>query len=120
MGLGAFVHVVSPIWCFFWWYRRSKVCVTLLPFTDNNYKGMSRFQQDNASAHTSKTYKDFFMEDVINFIELPAKYPDLNPIDNLWVILELKVYAQGKQYCHLKELKEAISDSWEMYQRKCW
>ena len=43
----------------------------------------------------------------------PANSPDLNPVKNLWAILCHSVYADGKQYTNITELKAAIISSWE-------
>ena len=38
----------------------------------------------------------------------PACSPDLNPIENFWSILKLKIYEDGKQYLSKNCLWEAI------------
>ena len=42
-----------------------------------------------------------------------ARLPDMNPIKNLWSILEAIVYANGKQYYNFNELTTAILLEWE-------
>ena len=42
----------------------------------------------------------------------PAKSSDLNPIENLWGILSREVYANGRQYSSLTELKSVIEEKW--------
>lgn len=90
---------------------------TLLSVNDAAYKGMTRFRQDNASSHTSKHNKEFFIEETVTVME--SKSPGLNPIESLYAILALDVYAQWKQYYDLEELKQTIRDEWEKSQRKC-
>ena len=46
-------------------------------------------------------------------MDWPANFPDLNPMENLWAILCRSVYAGGKQYTNITELKAAIISSWE-------
>lgn len=70
------------------------------------------FQQDNASVHTSKLTLDWLKSKKVNFLDWPSKSPDLNPIENLWGILVRKVYANGKQYNSVDELKTNLVKCW--------
>lgn len=70
------------------------------------------FQQDNASIHTARLTRDFFEERNIDVLDWPACSPDLNPIENLWGWLVRQVYAGGKQYDNILDLKNAIRDGW--------
>jgi hypothetical protein len=45
-------------------------------------------------------------------IPWPSLSPDLNPIENLWGLLARKVYANGRQFHTIAELKTAITQSW--------
>ena len=42
----------------------------------------------------------------------PARFPDFNIIENCWAELVHGVYANGKQYRHIQELKNAIVREW--------
>lgn len=70
------------------------------------------FQQDNASIHSARTAKDFFREQNINVLDWPSRSIDLNPIENIWGILARQVYANGRQFNSVTELKTAIKLAW--------
>jgi len=57
-----------------------------------------KFQQDNASIHTSKETRTFFEKKKMRVLDWPSKSPDLNPMENLWGDLARTVYKNGKQY----------------------
>lgn len=50
------------------------------------------FQHDNAPIHTTYIVRDTRAELAIEIIEWPRYSPDLNPIENLWVLLKAAIY----------------------------
>lgn len=74
------------------------------------------FQQDNAAIHVSRRSMEWFEEKNIPLLGWPACSPDLNPIENLWGWLARKVYANGRQFETVSELKEAIREAWSQIQ----
>ena len=84
----------------------------LLPFWNTRTENSVVYQRDNASIHTARTTKQFFVDHNIPVMEWPANSPDLNPAENVWGMLVRKIYADGVQYNNTKDLKNAILAAW--------
>jgi transposase len=84
----------------------------LLPFLVTKHDDGYIFQQDNASIHASRETTAWLESNEIVRMEWPALSPDLNPIENLWAVLVRKIYAGGRQFHGLDELKREIERAW--------
>jgi transposase len=63
----------------------------------------SVFVQDGAPAHTVKVTQRWCSENLSAFLkkdELPPNSPDLNPVENLWAILNQKVFHTPSSHHH--------------------
>lgn len=70
------------------------------------------FQQDNAAIHSARFTKNFLADKNIPLLDWPAISPDLNPIENVWALLSRQVFARGRQFDTVRELRDAIIQEW--------
>jgi transposase len=49
------------------------------------------YQQDNTPCHKAKSVTELFKQNNINVLQWPARSPDLNPIENVWTVLDRKL-----------------------------
>jgi transposase len=70
------------------------------------------FQHDSAPAHAAKKVKQWLAANGVQVLDWPGNSPDLNPIENLWMILKRKVRLQQPQ--NLQDLIHCIKRSWCM------
>lgn len=69
------------------------------------------FQQDNDPKHTANTVKEYLKNQNIELLEWPAQSPDLNPIENLWSIIERDI--SDRVVSTEGELFKLIENAWK-------
>jgi hypothetical protein len=84
---------------------------TMLPYAEWNMPLKWTFQQDNDPKHTSRVAKAWFSEKMVNVMEWPAQSPDLNPIENLWEIVDRRINRSDVR--NRTELFSAVKLAWE-------
>ena len=67
-------------------------------------------QHDNEPKHTAKLTKEWFENYCICTLNWPSQSPDLNPSENLWNTLKVKVHKRNPQ--NIKQLEELCKEEW--------
>jgi hypothetical protein len=70
------------------------------------------FQQDNDPKHTSNLVKDYLKEQEYQVMDWPPQSPDLNPIENMWRLLKLRLNEYEAPAKGMNDLFERSKEVW--------
>jgi transposase len=83
----------------------------LIPFAQKAMPKRWRMLHDRDTTHTARRTEEWCDANIPITLLLPAKSPDLNPIEKIWDTLEQKVYKHKPK--NEKELKKWIRKEWK-------
>lgn len=84
---------------------------TLLPWVRRAAPLRHRFQHDKDVSHTTKAIRAWCDKHLKATFHTPTRSPDLNPIEMLWNILEMRVYKHKIKT--VQQLKSRIQKEWD-------
>lgn len=68
---------------------------------------------DNARPHTAQVVHQYLHEVGIRLLAIPARSPDLNPIEHVWDELGRRIRHRDQAPTTLRELENVLSEEWE-------
>ena len=84
----------------------------LIPNANELFKDKSWvFQQDNDPKHTANNVKNYLKNKKLVVLSWPAQSPDLNPIENLWSILDHGIKTRTPK--NEEELFQILQNQWK-------
>ena len=85
----------------------------LLPFLNNLDVENHIFQDDNAPCHASIKTRTWKEDNLRETLPWPAQSPDINPIENLWDILERRVRKYKSLPTNKNDFFTLLKEEWD-------
>ena len=82
--------------------------------------GDAIWQEDGAPYHTSKLTRDYEKSLVMAVIDWPAQSPDLNPIENLWATMKLRISKRRHRISCIEEMEDVLREEWDKLTAEDW
>lgn len=92
-------------------YRDEVLRPAVLPFMDQIGAG-ALFQHGNARPHVARACTNFLEENDVHTLPWPAISPDLNPIENVWDLLSVRVRQRAHPAETQQQLRAALEEEW--------
>ena len=90
------------------------------PFYEKMFRkrGGALWMDDNAKYHVSKAIVRYQEQVGMCRIWWPAQSPDLNPIENIWIILKRRIEKKRHRIHSLEDMEEAIRAEWALLSKE--
>ena len=82
----------------------------VVPIIQNSDFDRATFMQDNAPCHKAKVVMSYLSEQDFEIMDWPPQSPDLNPIENLWKTLGVKVTERNPT--NMEDLWVKLQEEW--------
>ena len=82
----------------------------VVPIIQNSGFNRATFMQDNAPCHKAKVVMSYLIEQDFEIMDWPPQNPDLNPIENLWKTLGVKVMERNPT--NTEDLWVKLQEEW--------
>ena len=69
---------------------------------------------DNARPHRARVVTEYLEQEGITRMDWPARSPDLNPIEHVWDMLQVRVRARQNPPTTARELETALMEEWNL------
>jgi len=84
------------------------------------HRGDALWMDDGAKYHTSKIVQEYEKALFIHRMWWPAQSPNLNPIENLWRIIKLRISKRRHRIQSISEMEEVIREEWAKLTPNDW
>lgn len=92
-------------------YRDEVLGPVVLPFLER-VGGRAVFQHDNARPHVARVCANFLRDNDVDVLPWPALSPDLNPIENVWDLLNTRIRRRANPPRTVQQLRAALVEEW--------